>query len=199
VLWNLFLAVIPVVLSMMIFKGIRRDRREGRVRWIVWLPALAVWFLFLPNTCYLVTEWRHFMEPLLKTPGLYYDARSNEDLFSNLILSSIFYAVYSGCGLLCFFLAIYPLDILFKPPWVIRPVFFFLCSLGVYLGLIDRYNSWQILRHMPEIVGSAHTAMGRPFLFTLMCGFAIALWLMYCVFGLTMEGARARYRRLRPA
>lgn len=166
---------------------------------MIWTPLLIAWLLFLPNTCYLVTEWRHFIEILMKSPQLYYAARSNTDVFIGLIASSAFYVFYSSTGLVCFFLAIYPLDVLFKPVWVVRPMFFFLCSLGVYLGLIDRYNSWQILRHPHEIIHSAHLAVERPFLFVVMCGFAVILWLFYGVFGLTMEGARARYRKFRPA
>ena len=135
----------------------------------------------------------------MKSPELYQDARDNKGVFMGVLASSVFYVLYTGSGLVFFYLSIYPLDILFKPPWIVRPMFFFLCSLGVYLGLVDRYNSWQVVHHLPEILHAIHQAIVRPVLFLLMCGFSAVLWLFYGIFGLTMDGARIRYRKLRPA
>jgi uncharacterized membrane protein len=146
-----------------------------------------------------VTEWRHFIETIMRSPQLYWEAKHNGDVFISLIGASAFYFFYSGSGLICFFLSIYPLDVLFKPPWILRPLFFFLCSLGVYLGLIDRFNSWQVLSHPHEILHAAHVAILRPHLLLLICGFSIILWLFYGIFGLTMDGAKARFRRLKSA
>jgi uncharacterized membrane protein len=198
VAWNLFLAVIPVLLSLLVFKGVRDQRRNGRVKWVMWIPTLIVWFAFLPNTCYLITEWRHYLDDLGRSPGLMDQARHNELILLEFLGMTGFYIGYSGFGLLCFFLAIYPLDILFNPSWVIRPLFFFLCSLGVYLGLVDRFNSWQLVRHPHEILHAAHQAVESPLVFVLMGFFALVLWLFYGIFGLTMDGVRMQYRKFRP-
>ena len=74
---DLALAFVPVALAFGIAHGLRRDilrrdilrrdilRRDiltaRRIRWELWLPLLLVWLLFLPNTCYLLTEWRHYL------------------------------------------------------------------------------------------------------------------------------------------
>ena len=69
VIWNLFLAVLPVVLAFVIARGARRDRQAtGHVRWGLWAPLAFVWLLFLPNSCYLLTEWRHYLDTLTQSP-----------------------------------------------------------------------------------------------------------------------------------
>ena len=62
IIWNVFLAAIPVVAGYALSLGASRFTIKRRIiPWLVWLPLLAVWFAFLPNTCYLLTEWRHFL------------------------------------------------------------------------------------------------------------------------------------------
>ena len=57
VLWNLFLAVVPVLLAFAIARGVRRERAAGgAVRWLLWGPLALLWLLFLPNSCELLTE-----------------------------------------------------------------------------------------------------------------------------------------------
>jgi uncharacterized membrane protein len=199
VAWNLFLAVIPVILALVVFTGVQRERRIGKVHWAVWIPVLFVWFAFLPNTCYLITEWRHYLNDLMRSPEFYQASKHNPTFLFEFLATSAFYICYSGSGLICFYLSIYPLDVLFKPPWYVRPFFFFFCALGVYLGLVDRLNSWQIVNNPHGIFHAAHQAVERPILVALMCGLSLVLWVFYGIFGLTMEGARARYRQLRSA
>ena len=72
VAWNLFLAVIPVALAFAIARGARRDMREaGRIRWGLWLPLGVVWLAFLPNSCYLLTEWRQLLRDADPEPALH--------------------------------------------------------------------------------------------------------------------------------
>ena len=59
--WNVFLAVIPVGLAYTIRLLVNQD---GTIRPMLRAPVLLlwlVWLAFLPNTCYLLTEWRHFL------------------------------------------------------------------------------------------------------------------------------------------
>jgi uncharacterized membrane protein len=200
VVFNLFLALIPVVLAFVVFAGIRRQRANGaRITWIVWIPMLFMWLVFLPNTCYLVTEWRHYLHDVAATPDLSYAAIHTQAHRYQFVLNTLFYLLYTNIGLTCFYLAIYPIDRLFKPRWLIRPVFFFLCSLGVYLGLVDRLNSWQVIKHPRRILFCIGVVLHNPSVGVFMIGFAAALWFLYGLFGLTMDGIRLRYRAIRPA
>ena len=196
VAWNLLLAVIPVVLAFAIARGARRDMREtGRIRWGLWLPLGAVWLAFLPNSCYLLTEWRHYLETLTQS-ALFTQASQSRDGRLDFFLITGFYLLYSGVGLLAFFLALWPLDRLTRrrlgwPGAALRPLIFPLCALGVYLGLmIGRFNSWDLVHphRQADLLATAAAALQRPALLGLILAFGAILWLCYAAFDIWMDG-----------
>lgn len=203
VLWNLFLAVIPVVLAFVIAHGARREMRTtGHIRWGLWLPLGVVWLVFLPNSCYLLTEWRHYLETLTRSP-LYATAHQSRDGQLDFFITTGFYLFYSGAGLLAFFLALWPLDRLTRRRlgWagtVLRPLIFPLCSLGVYLGLMrGRFNSWDLAKpqRVAELLATTSQVLERPFLLGLILLFGAVLWLFYAAFDIWMDGAAWRLAR----
>lgn len=203
VLWNLFLAVIPVVLAFVIAHGARRDMRAtGRIRWGLWLPLGLVWLIFLPNSCYLLTEWRHYLETLTRSP-LYATAHQGRDGQVDFFITTGFYLFYSGVGLLAFFLAIWPLDRLTRRRlgWagtLLRPLVFPLCALGVYLGLTrSRFNSWDLVnaQKLTDLLAMTTQVFQRPFLLVLILLFGAVLWLFYVAFDIWMDGAAWRLSR----
>lgn len=204
VVWNLFLAAVPVVLAFVIARGMRGQRRAGEsITWALWLPLLVVWLVFLPNTCYLLTEWRHYLETLLTNP-LYFQAQRGREGFIDFLLMTGFYLVYSGIGLLTFFLAVWPLDRLARHrlggwSWPLQGLIFVLCALGVYLGLIFRFNSWDLLHpaKLIEILATAMGVQGRPLLLGFLLGFGAILWALYSVFDVWMDGAAWRLHAYR--
>lgn len=204
VVWNLSLAAVPVALAFTIARGLRGQRRAGeRIRWALWLPLLLVWLVFLPNTCYLLTEWRHYLDTLLTSP-VYFQAQQTREAFVEFFAMTGFYLVYSGVGLLMFFLAVWPLDRLARRrlglwAWPMQGLIFVLCALGVYLGLIYRFNSWDLLHpaKLADILATAMQVQGRPLLLGFLLGFGAILWGLYTVFDVWMDGAAWRLRALR--
>ena len=196
VFWNLFLAVIPVMLAFMIARGARREMQgTGRIRWAVWLPLAFVWLVFLPNSCYLLTEWRHYFQTLTDSP-LWRDAHQGGDERLDFFLVTGFYLVYSGAGLLAFFLALWPLDRLTRrrlgwPGALLRPLIFPLCALGVYLGLMrERFNSWDLIHaaRLEELFQTTAQALHSPLLLGFILAFGALLWLCYALFDIWMDG-----------
>src|SRR5579871_1566931 len=136
-LWNLFLAIIPVATAYLLAAGVRRytlsrqrvplsagddkgniDRypqfqRRQRVPLWAWLPLAVVWFAFLPNSCYLLTEWRHFLfDPMFQALR---DAAENNALYMVTVAKfGFFFLLYSLAGVLCFTLAIRPIERLLR-------------------------------------------------------------------------------------
>ena len=203
IIWNLFLAVVPVVLAFVIARGVRRERRQtGTVQWLLWGPLAVVWLAFLPNSCYLLTEWRHYFETLTESP-LYAQAHQSGDGRIDFFLITAFYLVYSGAGLLAFFLAVWPLDRLTRPRLgrlgaVLRPLIFPLCALGVYLGLMrGRFNSWDLLSlsRLSDLLATAVQVFQRPVLAGLIFLFGALLWLFYAAFDIWMDGWAWRLSR----
>lgn len=199
VLVNIFLALVPVLLSFVLARGIRRQgRAHGQVTWALWIPLLLVWLAFLPNTCYLLTEWRHYLETVTQTQ-VYFQAQRNHDATFDLFLETGFYVFYTGTGLLCLFLAVWPLDHLARRRlgrwiWPAQAVVFAVCALGVYLGLVCRFNSWNLLRadQAHAIVQATGEVFVRPVLLALIGAFGLTLWLLYFLFDIWMDGAQAR-------
>ncbi len=206
VLWNLFLAAVPVALAFGIARGARREMRAtGKIRWGLWLPLALVWLAFLPNTCYLLTEWRHYLDTLVSNP-VYVQAQTNAEARVDFLLLTAFYVFYSGAGLLAFFLAIWPLDRLTRRRLgrvggVARALIFPLCALGVYLGLMPagRFNSWDLLNaaRLRVLLGVVSQTLARPhfLLFVLVAG--AILWLLYALFDIWMDGAAWRLHSYR--
>ena len=203
VIWNLFLAVVPVVLAFVIARGVRRERENtGAVQWLLWGPLAVIWLVFLPNSCYLLTEWRHYFETLTQS-HLYSQAHHSGDGRTDFFLVTAFYLVYSGAGLLAFFLAVWPLDRLTRPRLgrlgaALRPVIFPLCALGVYLGLMrGRFNSWDLVSgtRVADLLATAVQVFQRPLLFASILLFGALLWLFYAVFDIWMDGVAWRLSR----
>ena len=203
VAWNLFLALVPVALAFVIARGVRRERQGAKpVRWGLWLPLAGIWLVFLPNSCYLLTEWRHYLETLTKSP-LYAQARGGGDARLDFFVITGFYLFYSGAGLLAFFLAVWPLDRLTRPRLgrlgaALRPLIFPLCALGVYLGLMrGRFNSWDLLnaRRLEGVLATTAQIWQRPHLLVLIFVFGAVLWLFYALFDIWMDGLAWRLSR----
>jgi uncharacterized membrane protein len=201
VIWNVFLAAIPVATAYALSFGVSRwTVRKRIVPWWVWLPLCAVWLAFLPNTCYLLTEWRHFLfdEPM---PDLIRRADMDRGVMLGIAKWGLFFLVYSGIGAASFVLSIRPIHRLIRlakiPAWFPGAAFFLLTSFGVYLGLIVRLNSWDIV-HRPRYVWEVSVqAIENPTLVRVVVVFAFLLWLLYLTGDVWMDGLAVRMGRLK--
>lgn len=147
--WNLFLAGVPVLLALVVETSWRHDRRVlGAVFWVVWL------FLF-PNSPYLVTDLIHLREQP-PTP-LWFDA---------LILGSAGIA-----GLLAGFVSLHLVQAAVSRRrgaawgWVMAVTVLGLSGFGVYVGRFARFNSWDLLtrpRAFLYDIGSTVTVDDTP-------------------------------------
>jgi len=201
---NLSLAAIPVAAAFIAAGGIKRDRsgRNG-IRWIVWMPVLLIWLAFLPNTCYLLTEWRHYLQGLTEHPEFLPGHEDRSGVLAFLTVTA-FYVFYSGFGMLTFFLAVWPLDRLVNRRlrglrWAWQAGLFTACAFGVYLGLVDRFNSWDSIDplRLSGILQTAASIPYRPVLFAVIVGFGLILWLFYTLFDIFMDGAILRVQKMR--
>jgi len=199
IVWNLFLAMIPVVLGQGA-AGLGRLALAHRkhLLWLVIVPLLLVWFIFLPNTCYLFTEPRHFMQAV-DTHSLWSRAAEERQALIQLLLRGAIGVTYVLAGALSFALAIRPLDRLARSihisTWKWGLPFFVLMSLGVYLGLILRYNSWELLTQPAMVFASALAALQRPRLVLVILTFGLFLWLAYGVMDIWIDGFLGRWLR----
>lgn len=194
---NISLAGIPVILAYIIRLLVNKD---GSIRPLLKVPVFILglaWLAFLPNTCYLLTEWRHFLTII---DYGHFAARVHNNPADVVLLMEItlFYIIFSGIGVLAFALSIRPIARIAKLKgmnlWVWGSPFFLLMSIGVYLGLVLRFNSWDLIQR-PEQVWLSVLELGfRPTVSPLIIAFAAILWLVYLAIDIWVDGFMLRFR-----
>jgi uncharacterized membrane protein len=199
ILWNLSLALIPVALGNAV-AGIGQQviRKPLTWLWLVLAPLLVFWLVFLPNTCYLFTESRHLFFAV-EREALWTRARHEPAIAMRLFTGGAVALVYSAAGALTFALALRPVK-----RWLLRsgvrvgllaPWFFLLLSLGVYLGLVVRFNSWDLLTRPGNVLETAAEVADRPLLVLTIMTFAFFLWVAFEVIDIWIDGFSLRWQR----
>lgn len=135
IVWNLFLAFIPLALSFWLF----RRRRISRTP--LWWLLLIVFIAFLPNAPYLLTDIIH----LIRAIRAGYSAWIITIIFIPLHL----FAILAG-------LEAYVISLLNQGHYLKRVgakqfvleaelLAHALCAIGIYLGRFKRFNSWDLI------------------------------------------------------
>jgi uncharacterized membrane protein len=100
--------------------------------------------------------------------------------------------------MLAFTLALRPIHQLFRRTsvnlWLFGAVLFPMLSIGVYLGLVLRYNSWDLINRPMEVLGAITVIIDKPMLTSFIVVFAGFLWLAYTVIDTWIDGIIARWR-----
>jgi uncharacterized membrane protein len=143
---DLALAIFPLLIALIIF------RRSIRIPALLWWPLLCVYIIFLPNAPYVLTDVIHFVEKVRVSPPLPIWAMS---------LLLLEYFVYFLFGMQCFTVSVMILGRFMrrhKTGWLVFPMeitIIALSSFAMYLGRIDRLNSWNIITEPHGLVHHA--------------------------------------------
>jgi uncharacterized membrane protein len=195
---NSSLAIIPVALAYAML-WVYRLRVARFIRDPILLALAIAWLAFLPNTAYLLTQWRHFLFSV-DQQNLVLQSTFSKTAFINLMAMSMFYLAYSGFGVLTFALSIRPLERIARSAgaatWFWRLPFFVALSLGVYLGLILRFNSWDLIQKPAQVWASIIELGGRPLLGLFIVGFGVFLWALYESVDIWIDGLSERWSLL---
>lgn len=128
-IWNLFLAWIPYLLAM--YMPLSFHVIKSRV---ILLLLLLVWFLFWPNSPYILTDLLHLKEK--QRIPLWFDL--------GLILS------FAWTGLMLGFISLIEIQNLVRKrtnrtiAWIFAIFTLLTGSLGIYVGRYVRLNSWDV-------------------------------------------------------
>jgi uncharacterized membrane protein len=144
-IWNLFLAIIPLVISYHLLS-------VGTGKKLEVIGCFLLWLLILPNAPYLVTDLIHF------------GVRSDMPQWFDLALLFS----YALCGLLIGVISIlFMLQYLHrhttisKQVWLL-PLICLLTGFGVYIGRFLRWNSWSILTHPIDLLRECTMQVMHP-------------------------------------
>ncbi|GAB1541945.1 DUF1361 domain-containing protein [Scytonema sp. NUACC21] len=139
--WNLFLAFIPLALSVWLFR-IKRGRS-----WVWWL-GFAVFVAFLPNAPYLLTDIIHLIDDIRKIQSVWMITLVLIPLYVVVILAGFEAYVISLINLG------YYLHRIGKSQWIlwVEMITHALCAIGVYWGRFLRFNSWDFVTQLDTVL-----------------------------------------------
>jgi len=181
-LWNLFLAWVPYCLSLAASFLLAR----GAARWWSLVPLGGAWLLVFPNAPYLLTDFIH-LRPRHGIP-LWFDA-----------------ALLALCAATGWLLGLLSLEVWKRlleqrvgrvGAWLGVAVVSLLCGYGIYLGRVERWNSWHVLTEprplLQAIWAHVREPTGHPQLLGITALFTVLVLLSYYAFEQLRGGAGQR-------
>lgn len=189
ILWNLFLAFIPLTLSFWLFR-----RKKLRTRSFLWWLIFVTFVAFLPNAPYMLTDIIHLI-------------RGTRAGYAGWIIALIFIPLHILAILLGF--EAYVVSLInqgnyLKRQGAARFVFWaemaahLLCAIGIYLGRFIRFNSWDLVVDPRDVLTTTVNTLTTRQPVLIICVTFIVLAVFYWVMKQITLGVylRIRYARL---
>lgn len=152
--WNLFLAFLPFALSFFIFKKALWNRKSIIFK-ILLTIAFIIFYFLLPNAPYVLTDIIHMVRQI---KDYKYFGLSDNDIIVLIIPQYLFF-IFIGFSfyVLSFqnflhFLIECNFKVFFI--WLIKIINPFLMAIGIFLGRVYRFNSWDIIAKSDNIIKS---------------------------------------------
>ncbi|HOV13346.1 MAG TPA: DUF1361 domain-containing protein [Spirochaetota bacterium] len=152
--WNIFLAFVPFFISLFIFKKNNWENSKFPLKFLLVIFFILFYF-FLPNSPYVLTDIIHLVRQI--KDYRYFSLSDNEIIVFLIPQYLIFIFLGFSFYVLSFqrmlhFLMECNFDIV--TIWIIKIINPFLMAIGIFLGRIYRFNSWDILSNSEGIIKS---------------------------------------------
>lgn len=138
ILWNIFLAFIPFIISSLLLSYSKRDKFNKAI----FVLGIFLWLLFIPNAPYIITDFIHLGE-----------IRAVPIIFDTFLLFSS-----ASLGLILGFHSLFHIEQIIKmkySPKITSAMIggiIFLISFGIYLGRFLRFNSWDVFINHTSLI-----------------------------------------------
>ncbi|MEM7108278.1 MAG: DUF1361 domain-containing protein [Bacteroidota bacterium] len=166
--WNLFLAWVPLAFAL-IWK--HRLRYGNPARWKS-VGIFCLWLLFFPNAPYIITDLVHL------------NTRFNPAIWADTLL-------LFSCALSGLVVGIYALHIVHEllvkslgtvKSWFVVAGSLILTGYGIYLGRIQRWNSWDLFTSPVTLLTDSIYQLTNPQAVKMTVGFSALLFIIYFMF-----------------
>ena len=183
------LAALPAAFAMLFFK--RADQPRQTVRNVTFGLEFGFVILLLPNAPYVATDLIHFIDTVRE---------SNASAWKLLGTEFPVYVAFILFGLLCYSFTtdrlLFALKMrlgktAYRVGLAIIPL---VSSIGVYLGRVARFNSWDILIDPRGILVSSKLVTQDHKIAKVIIGMWILLIVVHQFYKVLHDGIRARYR-----
>ncbi|WP_019508191.1 DUF1361 domain-containing protein [Pleurocapsa sp. PCC 7319] len=141
IVWNLFLAFIPLILSFWLFL------RPSKKRSLLWWCALITFIAFLPNAPYLLTDIIHLIEAI----------RAGYSIWITTLVFIPLHSLAIFIGWEAYVISLINQSHYLKKQGARKYIFaselitHALCAIGIFLGRFRRFNSWDLVTK-PDIL-----------------------------------------------
>ncbi|MBE9009368.1 DUF1361 domain-containing protein [Pseudanabaenaceae cyanobacterium LEGE 13415] len=153
--WNLFLAIVPFVLSVFLFRRLQfgnlaSSAIELRHRSPLWWIGVATFVAFLPNAPYILTDIIHFVRWV----------RDGASIWTVALIYVPLFFLFLFAGFEAYVMSLMNVGHYLKQRGLRQYVFTTeltlhgLSAIGIYLGRFLRFNSWNLLTHWNDVIGS---------------------------------------------
>ena len=163
-LWNIFLATIPFIVS----ECIKRKKNQK----IMTIFLFFIWLLFLPNAPYLITDFIHLHH--LKSTLIWYD------------LFMLFCFAFTGVllGIISAYDVYNIIKLHFQQSIANKIIIFvfFLSGLGIYLGRFLRLNSWDLFTKPLNVLHQILASFSHNKAWLVTFGFGSLFWVLFFVY-----------------
>jgi len=168
ILWNIFLAFVPFVISFFLLSYVK----EKKINKTFLIIGMFLWLLFIPNAPYIVTDFIHLGE--IRTVPILFD--------SFLLFSS------AALGLILGFYSLFHIEQIIRMKFsnqktnIIMSLIILLISFGIYLGRFLRFNSWDVFFNHTSLIKnvwkvfSGSSSNLEVYLYTLLFFFFLSLF-----------------------
>ena len=135
IVWNLFLAFIPLTISFGLF--LRRSKKRSLLWWI----GYVVFITFLPNAPYLLTDIIHLIEAI----------RADYSIWITTLIFIPLHTLAILAGWEAYVISLINQSHYLKKHGAKRFVFaselitHALCAIGIFIGRFRRFNSWDLV------------------------------------------------------
>lgn len=195
--WNLFLALLPIPLGLLLARRVAAAAPERRIPGARTAVLALAWLLLLPNAPYLVTDMRHFLFDERWRAITGQAAHDAGALRASVALGFGFLA-FGVIGLVAMSLAVRPVQLALRVRYPrlrrLRLPFFVVVALGVWLGLVPRFNSWDALLRPHIVVAEAASLLTQPATMALIAAFGVLLAITHDLACAAWDGWRLERR-----
>ncbi len=188
--WNIFLALIPCFIAYRLSSAyyLKKWKNIHQFNQILFILTFLLWFFFFPNTAYLISDIRHL-------------ANYCDDLGAFRMCKAQAWVVpvfftYAFIGVPAFYYALKRMTEVIKKlfgKWMGRifPLLMIpLTAMGLLLGLVARFNSWEIISHPLDIVLTAINFLKNKNMFNNFISYTIMLYILYYMIDLMLKKRR---------
>jgi uncharacterized membrane protein len=179
VFWNIFLLIIPFLIVKVLLMYYLANNCGKLYQKLIAIFLFFLWVLFFPNSAYIINDVRNLSG---YCPAIYYGNVCVENAWM-----IVFFFIYAILGWMAFvFLLSQMKNFIAKMKnKTIANIFVLLIipvtALGVLLGLINRFNSWEIFIKPMEIFSGAMVYFTQFHHFKSFFGFTIGFYVLYFI------------------